>query len=157
MFVNVAGYSNLLCYGDTSGNIDITANGGVPPYSYAWNTGATTEDLSGLLSGTYTATVTDNNGCTATISQTLAEPVVLSSSVVGTNVLCYGTATGSADLTVTGGTQPYVFQWSTFEATEDISGLSGGLYYVVITDNNGCQTRDSVLINEPAIRFSAYT
>lgn len=150
LFVNVAGYSNLLCYGDTSGNIDITANGGVPPYSYAWNTGATTEDLSGLLSGTYTATVTDNNGCTASISQTLAEPVVLSSSVVGTNVLCYGTATGSADLTVTGGTQPYVFQWSTFEATEDISGLSGGLYYVVITDNNGCQTRDSVLINEPA-------
>ncbi len=150
LYVNVAWFSNLLCFGDTSGAIDITANGGVPPYSYAWNTGATTEDLADLVAGTYTVTVTDANGCTVVVNQTLAEPVVLSSSVTGTDVLCYGTATGAADLTVNGGTAPYFYQWSNFVATQDVSGLSGGLYYVIITDNNGCQLRDSVLINEPA-------
>lgn len=151
LFLNIATYSDLLCINDSTGSVDLTANGGVPPYSYAWSNGATTEDISGLLSGSYTATVTDANGCQKTITQVVSQPTALVSSITGTNVTCNGLANGAADLTVSGGTSPYYYQWSTFQATEDVTGLSGGLYYVIITDNNGCQQRDSVLISEPQL------
>lgn len=151
LFLNVAQFSNPLCFNDTTGTIDITANGGVPPYAYAWSNGATTEDVVNLPGGvTYTATVTDANGCTKTISQALTQPTPITSSVAGTNVTCNGASDGSADLTVSGGTAPYQFQWSTFDGTEDVQNLSGGLYFVYITDFNGCVHRDSVFINEPA-------
>ncbi len=149
LFLNIASFSNLLCVGDSTGSIDVTANGGVPPYSYIWSSGAATEDIDHLHAATYTVTVTDANGCQKNISQIVSQPSALLSSVTGTNVTCNGFANGAADLTVAGGTSPYYYQWSTFQATEDVSGLNGGLYYVIITDNNGCQQRDSVLINEP--------
>lgn len=150
LFLNIAQFSNPACFGDTTGAIDITANGGVPPYSYIWSNGATTEDVVNLAGGvTYTATVTDANGCQKVISQALTQPTPITSSVVGTNVNCNGASNGAADLTVSGGTAPYQFQWSTFEGTEDITNLSGGLYFVYITDFNGCVHRDSVLIAEP--------
>lgn len=150
LFVNIAQYNSPLCNGDSTGAIDITANGGVPPYVYAWSNGATTEDVVHLPADTYTATVTDANGCQKTITQVLANPTALVSSVTGTDVTCNGANDGAADLTVSGGTAPYYYQWSTFQTSEDITGLGGGLYYVITNDANGCQVRDSVLINEPA-------
>ncbi len=150
LFVSVAIYNDLLCFGDSSGAIDITANGGVPPYSFSWSNGTLTEDLANQPVGCYTVTVVDANGCSEILTQCLTEPTAITSSVTGTDVICFGESSGTADLTVGGGSPPYFYQWSTFQATEDVSGLPGGLYYVIITDNNGCQKRDSVLINEPA-------
>lgn len=150
LVLNIASFNHPLCVNDTSGAIDVTANGGVPPYSFSWNNGANTEDLQHLQAGSYTVSVTDANGCQQTISQTLIDPSALVSSIVGTDVTCHGAFNGAADLTVSGGTPPYYYQWSNFQGTEDATALGGGLYYVVITDNNGCQQRDSVTINEPA-------
>lgn len=149
LFVNVALYSDLLCFNDSTGAIDVTANGGVPPYSYSWSNGSSSEDLDHLPAGTYTVTVTDANGCQKNLTQQIIAPTALTSSIVGTDVSCNGANDGAADLTVNGGTTPYFYQWSTFQATEDVTGLHGGLYYVIITDNNGCSQRDSVLIAEP--------
>ncbi len=149
LFLNVAIYNDLLCFGDTSGAIDVTANGGVPPYSYSWSNGTMTEDLSNLTMGCYTVTVTDANGCSEVLTQCLTEPTPINSSVTGTDVVCFGENSGTADLTVSGGSPPYFYLWSTFDATQDVANLSGGLYYVIITDNNGCEKRDSILINEP--------
>ncbi len=150
LFLNVASYNNLLCAGDSSGAIDITANGGVPPYSYVWSNGATSEDISLLKLGTYTATVTDGNGCTETITQIISEPTPLVASVVGTDATCFGAANGSINLTVSGGTPAYSFLWSTFETSEDVSNLSGGVYNVIISDHNGCQQSQSITIAEPS-------
>lgn len=142
--------TNVNCAGGASGSIDITIYGGVFPYTFAWTNSATTEDVNGLSGGPYSVVVTDANGCTLTQSFTVSEPSAITSSVVVANVLCNGDASGTADLTVSGGVAPYTFLWSNFQASEDVGGLSGGLYYVIITDANGCTHRDSALITEPA-------
>ncbi|WP_281756623.1 SprB repeat-containing protein, partial [Neptunitalea chrysea] len=111
--------------------------------------GATTEDLTGLSNGTYTITITDNNGCATTTSVTVTEPDALSTSVSNTDVLCNGDIDGTADLTVAGGTTPYTYAWSNGATTEDLTELTAGTYNVTITDDNGCTATESVTISEP--------
>ncbi len=146
LFVNIASYRNLECFNDSSGEVDITANGGVPPYSFAWSNGATTEDLLNLSVGTYDVTVTDANGCSQTISQTITEPSQLTSTVAGTNASCTGGADGSVDLTVNGGTMTYAFLWNNGATTEDLTNITGGTYSVLIFDANGCSATNVVTV-----------
>ncbi len=141
---------NVSCAGGSDGSVDITVNGGVFPYNYAWSNGPASEDIHNVIAGTYSVTVTDANGCTITQTYNLNEPNPIISFVVGTNVSCNGAADGTADLTVSGGTSPYTYLWSNFQGSQDVSGLSGGLYYVIITDAHGCTNKDSVIITEPA-------
>jgi gliding motility-associated-like protein len=140
---------NVACNGGGNGQIDITVGGGVFPYSFAWNNSATTEDLFNLSGGTYDVTITDANGCTITASYTITEPNAITSSTTHTDVNCAGAFNGTVDLTVGGGTVPYTFFWSNFANTEDLAGLGGGKYIVIITDANGCTKRDSVAVTEP--------
>jgi hypothetical protein len=76
-------------------------------------------------------TVTDNNLCSATISVTITEPAALTLAETHVNVLCNGANTGSINVTTNGGgTTPYTFAWSNGAATEDLSSLVAGVYYV---------------------------
>jgi uncharacterized repeat protein (TIGR01451 family)/gliding motility-associated-like protein len=132
------------CFGTATGSIDLTATGGFAPYSYAWSTGASVEDLTNIAAGgPYTVTVTDFKGCTATISRSVSQPstaVSLTGSVTNENP--YGTRNGAIAITVSGGTSPYTYSWTGpgyTSSSEDISGLSGGTYFVTVTDKNGCQ------------------
>src|SRR6185312_11416373 len=137
---------HVKCFGGATGAINLTVSGGTAPYSFAWNTGATTEDLSGLTSGSYTVTITDANGCTETQVINVTQPAAaLSASATPVHVKCFGGATGSIDLTVSGGTAPYSFAWNTGATTEDLTGLTSGSYTVTITDANGCT--DTQVIN----------
>jgi gliding motility-associated-like protein len=140
---------NALCAGTNNGSISLSITGGNGPYTYAWSNAATTKDLQGLGAGTYTVTVSDANSCTAVASFMLSQPTALVSNIVGTNINCNGTSNGAADLTVSGGVAPYTYLWNTFQSAQDLTNISGGWYYVVITDANGCDKRDSVLITEP--------
>jgi len=139
---------NVGCSGGADGSIDITVQGGVFPYAYLWTNNATTEDIHNVSGGNFGVTVTDANACSVTATFNITEPNAITSSIVGTDVTCNGAHDGAADLTVGGGTAPYTFLWSTFWGSEDVSGLNGGLYYVVIKDANECERRDSVLIAE---------
>ena len=138
------------CYGDSSGAITLSVSGGTPPYTYQWSTGDTTQNLTGVPAGTYTVTVTDANGCTASQTFTLTDPPQIIVSSTAVNPLCYGDSTGSIDLTVTGGNPPYTYQWSTGTTTQDLTGVPADTYTVVITDASGCSVSHTVILTDPA-------
>ena len=142
---------NVSCNGGNNGTVDLTVTGGTAPYSYAWNNSATTEDMIGLTAATYSVTVTDANGCTATTSVNVLEPAVLSANTVAGNVSCNGGNNGTVDLTVTGGTAPYTYAWNNSATTEDMIGLTAETYSVTVTDANGCTATTSVNVLEPAV------
>ncbi|KAA5542946.1 T9SS type A sorting domain-containing protein [Adhaeribacter rhizoryzae] len=124
-------------WGPTSGAgaIDVTPSGGTAPYTYKWNTGATTEDLAVAAPGVYTLIITDAKACTTTTTITVSRkngPLSLVES--HTNVTAGGTNNGSIDLTVVGGTGPFKYRWSNGATTEDLTGLAPGTYSVTVID-----------------------
>ncbi len=154
--VQSASIINVNCVGGSNGAIDVTTTGGVTPYSFSWSTGQITEDIQGLSAGTYTLTITDTNNCTDIQTYVVAEPntsISLSSNV--TNVSCYGGSTGFIDITTSGGTPGYTFQWSANngivipQTTEDVSNLPVGVYTVNATDANGCSSSLTASISQP--------
>lgn len=142
---------NLKCFQDNSGAIQVTVTGGVEPYQYEWNTGAKTQDISGLDAGEYILTVTDGNQCQKTFRQNITEPTLFASEVSEiVNVKCKGTDEGSVKLDVSGGVTPYSYFWSNGEKTKDITGVLAGDYSVAVADANGCSNELSVSITEPS-------
>ena len=141
--------TNVDCAGGNNGAIDLTVSGGSAPYSVNWSNGAITEDLTNLTAGVYMVTVTDANECSETAAFQITQPSPIALSSVPTNVACEGDATGSIDLTVSGGTPAYRYAWSNGATTQDISGLTAGTYSVTVTDANDCVAVIAVPITEP--------
>jgi hypothetical protein len=146
-----ANITNVSCNGGNNGAIDITVGGGTAPYSYSWSNGATTQDVSGLIAGIYSGTITDANGCTASASAPVTEPSAIGLTGANlTNVSCFGGNDGALDITIGGGTAPYTFSWSNGATTEDLTGLTAGTYTGSVTDANGCTFTGGAPITEPA-------
>ncbi|VVV02359.1 hypothetical protein FVB9532_03658 [Mesonia oceanica] len=146
--------TNVNCNGGTNGQATVAAVGGTAPYTYLWddNDAQTTATATGLAAGTYTVTITDDNGCTDTASVTITEPVTLTASTtVDANVSCNGESNGQATVSAVGGTAPYTYLWDDNDAqtTATATGLAAGTYNVTITDANLCTTTASATINEP--------
>ncbi len=135
------------CSPGNDGIIDITVAGN-SPFNFNWSTGATTEDLTGLTFGTYTVTVTDANGCTATDATTFAVPGFSVSGVV-TDVSCNSGNDGAINVTVTGGTSPYSYNWSSGQTIEDLTNITAGTYTVTVIDLNGCIAGNTFIVTEP--------
>lgn len=147
----ISATTNLLCYESGTGRIDITAVAGTAPYAFQWSTGSTDEDLNNLTAGTYTVTVTDNNGCSLTNTLFITQPQEKLNAVTdATRVGCYGESSGSIDLTLSGGTAPYSIQWSNGLTNEDISQVAAGSYTVTVTDANGCTIAEQINLTQPA-------
>jgi hypothetical protein len=142
--------TNINCNGNSTGAIDITVTG-QSPFTYNWSNGATSEDLSNLTAGTYTVTTTDADNCNETSSITVTEPAVLAITCVTMDETDSALDDGTIDITVSGGTLAYTFNWSTGANTEDVSGLAAGTYDVTVTDVNGCTITDTKIIYEPEI------
>jgi len=148
--------SNTSCNGLSDGGATASATGGTSPFTYAWSTAATTASVTGLAAGTYSVTVTDNNGCTSTSSVVITEPAVLvAATVVDSNTSCNGFADGGATASATGGTMPYTYAWSNAATTASITGVAADTYTVTVTDINGCSSTSAVTITEPAVLMAA--
>jgi len=139
---------NLLCSGSFSGSINLSLSGGVPPYEFLWNDGIISEDRSSLAAGKYTVTVTDFKKCQISKSFNVIEPSPISILVKQVDLGFNTMPVGEIDLTVSGGVGPYLFDWSTGETTEDISGLAAGVYTVTVTDQNGCKKEATINITQ---------
>ncbi len=134
-----------LCAGQNSGSVDLTVSGGSFPYTYSWSNGSTSEDISNLAAGSYTITVTDGLGCTATSTITVTQPSTLVISTSTTDEMMG--MDGSATVTVSGGTPNYTYFWMPGgETTASINGLAAGIYSVMVLDANGCGDTLEVIV-----------
>ena len=144
------------CYGGNNGSIQVLVNGGTAPYAFNWTGGDTAQSLSGLTAGTYHVTVSDGNGCGTAASGVITQPnsgLVISTSP--TNVNCNGGNNGAVNVTVTGGTSPYYFGWTSGQTTQNISNLVAGIYSVAVSDANACNAASSASVTQPAAALNA--
>ncbi|WP_367392857.1 SprB repeat-containing protein [Lewinella sp. LCG006] len=144
--------TNVACFGETTGAINLMVSGGTTPYNYLWNDGASSQNRTGLTAGTYAVTVTDANNCTQAVTNIIVtQPAsALSLTATQTNANCGG-PTGSITVTAMGGTSPYSYDWSgtpVGDGTMTITSLNGGTYAVTVTDANGCTAVLSTTITQ---------
>ncbi|MCF8370927.1 MAG: T9SS type A sorting domain-containing protein [Bacteroidales bacterium] len=139
------------CNGAADGSIDLTVFNiiGVPPFSFVWLTGDTSEDISGLAAGTYLVTVSDSGGSSVTGQVVITEQAALSNSATATGVTAIGANNGSITNSVSGGTAPYTYLWSNGATTANIENVYAGNYSVIITDANNCQLIETIYIPTP--------
>jgi len=149
LVVSIDSTSGPVCNGDTNGVIIASASSGTAPYSYAWSNGDSDSIANSLGAGTYTVTVTDNNGCTGLDSATLVNPPTLLAFANHTDPLCAGDTTGTASATGAGGVAPYSYTWNTGQTGSPITGLTAGTYTVTVTDANGCEVTTDETLSDP--------
>ncbi|MFM7016448.1 MAG: beta strand repeat-containing protein, partial [Bacteroidota bacterium] len=148
--------TNVSCYGGANGSINTNSSGGTPTYTYLWSNGSNSANASGLSVGTYTVTVTDLYGCTATTSSVILQPTQLTIAIPSTtNVLCNGASTGSATALASNGTANYTYQWNNGATTASISNLTAGTYTVTATDSKGCTISSATTITQPSLLTAA--
>lgn len=142
---------NLLCHNDFTGSATVNVSGGSPVYTYEWTDGQTSPAPIGLAAGKHIVTVMDVNGCTKADSILLTQPPDIRAAVVNAvPPTCFGKSDGSILMDVSGGVQPYFYQWTNGATDKDIRLLSGGTYALSMKDANGCIRNLSTTLIEPA-------
>ena len=131
--------SALLCAGDANGQVTVNPSGGTVPYAYRWDDGSTSDIITGLPAGVYSVTITDANDCSISASMTLNDPVPLLAEPRVNDVLCEGAGTGEIRANVSGGNEPYRYNWSNGVTDRDwVFGLTAGEYFLTVTDATNC-------------------
>lgn len=158
--------TNSSCFGSNDGAINLTVSGGIPfttgdPYLFSW-TGpdgftSTEEDISNLVSGSYTLKITDNGNCPFTMPYTVNQPGKFAFSGFKNDISCHDLNDGQINLNVSGGTAPYRYVWTKdgnpYSTLEDIRNLAEGVYHVTITEANDCDILKETytIINPPVL------
>ncbi|NCW51590.1 MAG: hypothetical protein EBV89_10060, partial [Betaproteobacteria bacterium] len=120
----------------------MSVTGGTGAYTYLWSNGATTASLTNLAAGSYSLTVTDANGCTASSNVTVGSLASLTASAsVSSPILCNG-GTTTVNITATGGAAPYT-------GTGSLANVTAGTYTYTVTDVNGCTASTTLTVTEP--------
>ncbi len=160
----VASALNVTCSSSCDGSITVMASGGNAPYSYSWSpAGGPGPAANPLCAGTYTAIVTDANGCTAATSQFISQPTLLVANAGVNQTICIGypaTLIGNP----TGGNGPYSYLWSgpSFSAntlSAIVTPTITTVYTLTVTDAGGCMAGDTVTITPTQLinlSFSVY-
>ena len=146
--------TNISCFGETDGSINLNITGGIAPIFVSWDDDPSAgEERNNLGPGTYNVLIEDSSGNNCTISHEfiIVEPQELILNAVVTNPLdCDNVNSGSIDLQVVGGTEPYTFLWSNGAVTEDLNDIPAGNYSVSVTDFMGCEVLDQFELIRPS-------
>ena len=131
------------CPGDNNAVIAVTPSNGVAPYTFNWSNSQTTNTISSLVPGTYTVTITDNNGRVATAAVVVNDPIPVSVTInkVGSNLNAYGS----------GGTAPYTYSWNNGVNGQYNNNVADGSYTVTVTDSKGCTMDETFVISSTGI------
>ena len=163
LVVNALSQTNILCAGFQTGAVTVNVLGGTPievtpgvfDYLYNWSGpngfSSITKNLNSLFAGSYTLTVTDKNGCVATLTIQISEPAPLLVTVTKTAISCYGANDASITLTILGGIGPFVVTWNNFAVGTFQNNLAANDYIITIKDANNCIKIITVNIPEAPI------
>lgn len=154
--IDVSALVDVLCNGESTGEINIMGTGGTAPYTYSVNAGTpqATGDFSGLPAGTHDIQILDFNSCVFDTTITLTEPDTLILGTTNTeNLLCNGDFSGEIAVAGTGGVAPYEYNLDggAYSSDSTFIGLAAGDYVVGVLDANGCTDTVQVTLTEPGI------
>lgn len=152
-------YTSPSCPNICDGTATVNPNGGVGTLTYLWSNGQTTPTATGLCSGTYSVTLTDEDGCMTIDSITLTDPTPINITLNSTLPTCNSDCDATILANASGGTPGYTFSWNTTPIQNNslATSLCAGAYIVTVTDNNGCSDTASVIITDPAILSTSST
>lgn len=135
------------CFGSADGSVSVTVNGLNPPYNYLWSNGDTISTINNLVAGPYEISVKDILGCQTNLTLVVPQPSKIRIASIVTNSTC-NLSDGAIDIQVSGGTSPYNYVWSNSETSEDITAVSSGAYSVNVNDSNSCSQSFWVNLND---------
>lgn len=146
--------TDISCNGLNNGAAMASATGFIPTAAptFLWSfNNLTTPTINNLAPGTYTVTVTDAAGCTATETAEITQPAVLNNTFNAQNISCFGGSNGTITAQPSGGTTPYMYLWNAGSPNNmaTVNGLSAGIYTVTITDNNSCSIVRNTQLTQP--------
>ncbi|MFH1320561.1 MAG: PKD domain-containing protein [Bacteroidota bacterium] len=146
---NITGLNSVSCYGLCDGSATLTASGGIAPYNYLWDdplsqTGSTAY----LCTGSFSVIITDVNGCTNTSNVTITGPPAILLTLNSVDAAC-DSSDGMAIVSASGGVPPYLYLWddTATQTTDFVTGLSAGVYTVIVTDSILCSDTGIVIVN----------
>ncbi len=120
-------------------------------FQYAWEHGPTTSTVTNLSAGTYTVTITNTSGCSASQTAFILEPPPIAIGITPTQVSCFGGNNGAAMAAPSGGSPGYTYLWSNGQNSNTATNLSAGTYTVTVTDANACTATQTASISQPPV------
>ncbi|HTF03905.1 MAG TPA: PKD domain-containing protein, partial [Bacteroidia bacterium] len=153
--------TNVDCFGNSTGSIDVTQSGGTAPYSYTWSPNVSaTNTATGIPAASYTITVTDANGCTNSVIIPVTEPPLLTMQAsAAPNVICSGQQV-TLSATPGGGAPAYGVNWNPGNMpgnTQNVSPTATTTYSATVTDANGCTSMSTSTVTVNPVPVAAFT
>jgi trimeric autotransporter adhesin len=150
---------DVACFGNNTGAIFLTLQG-TAPFSYSWSgpgviPNPNAQNITDLVAGDYTVTITDGNGCIKVSNILVKQPTAaLTANLLNiTPVSCFGLNDGGIQVQVLGGTSPYIYNWVPgLPNTPTPTGLSAGSYSLEVVDNNSCTVSlNDIVVSQPQL------
>lgn len=157
LVVTLVNQTNVLCYGASTGAINVNVIGGNPGtgYNFSWigpnSFTSPNQNVNAIPAGTYNLTVTDSNGCVKNLSVVITQSTEIIIAYTTTPITCYGANNASLTATISGGNGPYQYQWNNLATTLNQTNLSAGTYIITVTDNVGCIKTQTIIIPEAPV------
>lgn len=148
--------TNLSCFQDNTGRIEVSGSGGTSPYQYSKD-GTSYQNsavFDGLAANGYTITIKDAKDCSITLAATISQPDSLKATITPTTNLCNGDNTGKIDISPVGGTSPYQYSkdnGTNYQTAATFTGLLANSYQISIKDSKNCVYGKTITVNQPTV------